>query len=158
MPESYRKPEGLPFVETLDDYHNQMAVRNLSTGALIAIELRGNNSERVKRWLKESLIFCEKSVKTLKRLTEDEKPTVDNFLSKVFIDLAITDDKKIDKKRLSSYKKNFNTTFELLHLIQEKKKPKDVHKSKAFLKSFIEEVKVTYMKTETSYFGYLSPR
>lgn len=155
---SYKKPEGVPFVETLDDYHNQMAVRNLTTGALIAIELRGKDSERVKRWLKDSLVFCEKSVVTLERLVEDEKPTVDNFLSKVFIDLAITDNEKIDMSRLLSYKENFTRTFNVLQQIQEKKEPEDAEKSKSFLKRFIEEVKVTYMKTETLYFGYLSPR
>ena len=155
---AYKKPEGVPFIETLDDYHNQMAVRNLTTGALIAIELRGNNSERVKKWLKGSLDFCEKSVVTLERLVKDEKPTVDNFLSKVFIDLAITGNEKIDIRRLLSYKENFTGTLNVLQKIQRKKEPKNVEKSKSFLKSFIEEVKVTYMKTETQYFGYLSPR
>jgi len=155
---SYKKPEGVPFIETLDDYHNQMAVRNLTTCALIAIELRGNDSERVKRWLKGSLDFCEKSVVTLERLVKDEKPTVDNFLSKVFIDLAITDNEKIDMNRLLSYKENFTRTFDVLQQIQRKKEPEDIEKSKSFLKRFIEEVKVTYMKTETLYFGYLSPR
>jgi len=158
MAVSYKKPEGLPFVEILDDYHNQMAIRNLLTGVLIAIELRGNDSKRVKRWLKGSLDFCKKSENTLERLIKDENPTVDNFLSKVFIDLAITDNEKIDTRRLLTYKKNFAGTFNVLQQIQRKKEPKDVENSKSFLKSFIEEVKVTYMKTETLYFGYLSPR
>lgn len=155
---SYKKPEGLPFVETLDDYHNQMAVRNLSTGAWMAIELRDRDSERVRRWLKESLDFCRKSVDTLKRLVEDEKPTVDNFLSKVFIDLAISDGDRVDMDRLRKYKENFTITFDVLQQIQKKEESKDLGKSKSFLKSFIEEVKVTYIRTESLYFGYLSPR
>lgn len=155
----YKKTESLPFVETLDDYHNQIAVRNLSTSALMAIDLRDADSKIERRWLAESLDFCQKSADTLKRLVEEkDKPTVDNFLSKIFIDLALSESEQVDTNRLQMYKENFDVTLNVLQQIQKKEKPKDIMKSKLFLKSFIEAVKATYSKTESQYFGYLSPK
>jgi len=154
----YKRPEGLPFLETLDDYHNQIAVRNLVIGSLMTIELRSKNSERVKRLLEQSLDFCNKSLKTLDRLVKDGKPTVDNYLSKVFIDLAMIDNEKVDMRQLVKYQENFTQTLQVLRQIHENKEIKDVEKPKVFLKNFIEKVKAAYVKTETLYLGFFTTR